>query len=60
LRKFARIAAVCALGVSVLGWSASFVSAQQVDVMVGGGTLLSSSPVTTTQNQPIIAEKGGV
>jgi hypothetical protein len=58
LRKFARIAAVCALGVWALGWSASFVSAQQVDVMVGGGTLLSSSPVTATQNQPVISEKG--
>ena len=58
LRKFARIAAVCALGVWALGWSASFVSAQQVDVMVGGGTLFSSTPVTATQNQPVIAEKG--
>ena len=58
MRKFARIAAVCALGVWALGWSASFVSAQQVDVMVGGGTLFSSTPVTATQNQPVIAEKG--
>jgi hypothetical protein len=60
LRKFARIAAVCALALCAIGWSASFVSAQQVDVMVGGGTLFSSSPVTATQNQPVIAEKGGV
>ena len=58
MRKFARIAAVCALGLCAIGWSASFVSAQQVDVMVGGGTLFSSSPVTATQNQPVISEKG--
>ncbi len=45
---------MCAL---VLG--ASFAWAQQADVMVGGGTLLSSSPFTASQNQPVIAEKGG-
>ena len=60
MRKFARIAAVCALGLCALGWSASNVSAQQVDVMAGGGTLFSSSPVTATQNQPVIAEKGSL
>jgi hypothetical protein len=60
LRKFARIAAVCALGVCAIGGSASLASAQQVDVMAGGGTLFSSSPVTATQNQPVVSEKGGV
>lgn len=54
MRKFALFAVVCALVLF-----ASFASAQQVDVMAGGGTLLSSSPFTATQNQPVIAEKGG-
>ena len=54
MRKFARITAVF-----VLVLSAGFASAQQVDLMFGGGTLLSSSPFTASQSQPIIAEKGG-
>jgi hypothetical protein len=58
LREFARIAAVCALGLGAIGWSASLASAQQVDVMAGGGTLFSSSQVTATQDQPALAEKG--
>jgi|SRR5579863_765569 len=39
--------------------SASFVSAQTADVMVGGGTLLSASPFTASQNQPVVSERGG-
>jgi hypothetical protein len=54
LRNFALVAAVCALAMF-----ASLASAQQVDVMVGGGTLFSSSPYTASLNQPVIAEKGG-
>jgi hypothetical protein len=54
LRKFVLIVAVCAL---FLG--ASFAWGQQTDILVGGGTLLSSSPYTASQNQPVVGEKGG-
>jgi hypothetical protein len=40
--------------------SASFASAQQVDLMLGGSTLMSSSPYTASLNQPVIAEKGSL
>ena len=54
MRKFVLILAVCAL---FLGTSIAW--AQQTDIMVGGGTLLSSSPYTASQNQPVVGEKGG-
>jgi hypothetical protein len=37
---------------------ADLAAAQQVDVMVGGGTLFSSSPFTASLSQPVISEKG--
>lgn len=54
MRKFALLAAVCALILF-----ADLARAQQVDVMVGGGTLFASSPFTASLNQPVISEKGG-
>ncbi|HEY6338074.1 MAG TPA: hypothetical protein VIW68_06240 [Candidatus Sulfotelmatobacter sp.] len=53
MRTYALIAVVCAVILV-----ANFASAQQADVMLGGGTLLSSSPQTATQDQTVIAEKG--
>jgi opacity protein-like surface antigen len=54
LRKFALLVSAC----TVLLFS-SLASAQQVDVMVGGGTLMSSSPNSDSVNFVPPTEKGG-
>jgi opacity protein-like surface antigen len=55
LRKFAILAFV----LSFLGL-ATFATAQQADVALGFGTLLSSASNTTSLSNPTISEKGGL
>ena len=54
MRKLGIFAAVCAFFLA-----ASFASAQQGDIMFGGGTLMSSSPTSGSVNFQQPAEKGG-
>ena len=56
MRKFALVPFVCAF-VLISGLASA---QQQADLMVGGSTLLSSSPDTASQIQPLIGETGGI